>query len=284
GRKDWNSEQKQRFYGGAKNRVALALLDYAEEQGILSKDERAGKLTTVQRFVGNNTFREAIGLDTSVENELSRTRPKPEFDKLVKIFIRDLIGKVKVNSRMNSDKIVRYARSLGATAGVRTKRVEPEPVAPATATARKKKKSKPVKPEHARHVEHDEEMQNGLDALKNEKLLSLYHSICDIELDPHTPIVAVGVWSFVETLTACAGRKDLQSFDAYLSKDKLRQYGISGELNTLRAVMNRIREYGNTTKHHPVAVTFNGDQLNNDMLTFRPVLIKCIAEAIANSK
>ena len=100
-----------------------------------------------------------------------------------------------------------------------------------------------------------------------------------MDLDPHTPLVAVGVWSFFETLTACAGRKDGTSFDSFLNNAKLVSYGIKGKTTALREALVRIRGYGNTTKHHPVAVTFNGDQLNNDMIALREIILKCIEEA-----
>ena len=101
GRKDWNSEQKQRFDGGSKNKAAQALLDYAEAEKMISAEERAGKLTTVQRFVGNNVFREVIGFDQENADDVGRTRPKSEFDILVKRFNRDLVKGKDVNSRMN---------------------------------------------------------------------------------------------------------------------------------------------------------------------------------------
>jgi hypothetical protein len=60
GRKDWNAEQKQRFDGGSKNRAAQALLDHAEAEKMITPEERVGKLTTAQRFLGNDIFREII--------------------------------------------------------------------------------------------------------------------------------------------------------------------------------------------------------------------------------
>jgi hypothetical protein len=85
-------------------------------------------------------------------------------------------------------------------------------------------------------------------------------------------------------LTACAGRHDGTSFDSFLSNSKLGAYGLTGEKTSIRAAMARIREYGNTTKHHPFAATFNGDQLNNDMTVLKSVILKCIEEAAAASK
>lgn len=80
GRRSWDAEQKQRFSGGTKNRLAQAVLDYAEAEGMITKEERKGKLTTAQRFLNSNIFREHLGLDRSDPDELSRNRPKAEFD------------------------------------------------------------------------------------------------------------------------------------------------------------------------------------------------------------
>jgi hypothetical protein len=285
GRTKWNAEQKQRFDGGSKNKAAQALLDYAEAENMLSAEEREGKLTTVQRFLGNDIFRETLGFDQSTPDDVGRTRPKDEFDILVKRFIRDLIQKKEVNSRMNKDDIIRYARPLASIPGVTATRVEAESLSTGVAGKTKKNvRKKPRKPEKVKHIQYEEEIFAALKNLENEKLSSLYHSICTIELDPHTPLVAIGTWSLFETLTACAGRHDGTSIDSFISKNRLVAYGFTGDTLSLRSAMTRIREYGNTTKHHPIAAIFNGDQLNNDMTALKSVILKCIEEAAANTK
>jgi len=85
GRKDWNADQKQRHSGSNKNRIALALLDYAEFKGIISADGRKGKLTTVQRYAGNAVFKEILGLDISKPDEVCRNRTADDFDLLARI-------------------------------------------------------------------------------------------------------------------------------------------------------------------------------------------------------
>lgn len=281
GRKDWNAEQKQRASGGSKNKAAQALLDYAEEQKMITAEERKGKLTTVQRFIGNDVFREVIGLDPSNLEEIARTRPKAEFDILVRRFIRDVIGKKAVTSRMNKDEIIKYVRPLGALSGITTSRIEPEGLSaqPGTVRAKARRRVRPGKPERAKHVRYEQEIFDALKALGNEKLQSLYHSICSIELDPHTPIVCVGAWAFFETLTACAGRRTGTSFQDYLNKERLRNYGLGDDTRSARSAVSRILEYGNTTKHDALSATFNGDQLNNDMVALRIAILKCIEEA-----
>lgn len=284
GRREWNADQKARSSGSGKNKTALALLDYAEAEKMITAADRKGKLTTVQRFVGNDVFREVLGLDQSDPEEVGRTRPKEEFDIILKRFIRDLVAGKDVNSRMNKDPIIKYARPLNTLPGVTQARVEPEGLATdSDPKAKKPKKAKPKKPEKVRHVQFEDEIFTALKSLGNGKLESLYHSVCTVDLGPHTPLVAVGMWSFFEVLTACGGRNQGTSFDSYLSKAKLAALGVPGDMVTLRAAMERVREYGNTTKHHPVSATFNGDQLNNDVVAMKALILKCIADAASKA-
>lgn len=280
GRKPWNSEQKTRFDGGNKNKYAQALLDYAEKEKMISAEERKGKLTTVHRFLSNDVFREVVGFDQSNPDEAARTRPKEEFDIILKRFVRDLVGKKDVTSRMNKEHIIKYARPLASLQGVTTSRVEPESLS-TEATVEKTKatrRKKPKRPEKAKHVQYEEEIFQALRAYGNGKLESLYHSICSVELEHHTPLIAIGTWAFFETLTSCGGRK-ATSFPDYLQKSKLAAMGITGSTVHIKDALKRISDYGNTTKHHPVAATYNGDQLNNDMIALKDVILKCIEEA-----
>lgn len=280
GRKSWDAEQKQRFSGGTKNRLAQAVLDYAEAEGMITKEERKGKLTTAQRYLNPDIFQEALGIDRSNPDELSRTRPKAEFDIIVKRFMRDLVSGTEVNSRKNKPEIVKYARTLAALPGVTSGRIEPELLATNNGPKSKRVRRKPRKPGKARHVHYDEEINTALRQHGSEKLDSLYYSICSIELETHTPIVAIGVWAFFESLTALAGRIDTQSFSAFLSNDRLARFGLArDDQKAARPAIERTREYGNLTKHHKIAATFNGDQLNNDMILLKPVILGCIDEA-----
>ena len=286
GRRPWNSEQKTRFDGGNKNTASQALLDYAQSEKMITAKEREGKITTVHRFITKDAFSEALGLDQSNPNELARTRPKEQFNIILRRFMRDLIGKKDVTSRMNKDEINIYARPLGSLAGVTFSRIEAEALTGGATTPGPKpatRRKKPGKPEKARHVQYDEEIFQALKSFGNGKLESLYHSICSVELDPHTPLVAIGAWAFFETATACSGRKEGNPFPSHLSKSKLEAYGIAGRTKALTEAIDRIGAYGNTTKHHPVAATFNGDQLNNDVVALKGVILKIIEEAQAKA-
>ena len=129
-----------------------------------------------------------------------------------------------------------------------------------------------------RHIQYADDVASALKSYGNQKLESLYHSICSVELDGHTPLICIGVWAFMETLTACCGRHEKTSFSDFLSNQKLASHGFS-KPTAIRAALGRTSEYGNTTKHDAVAATFNGDQLNNDLIVLRPIVLKLIEEA-----
>jgi len=280
GRKTWDAEQKQRFSGGSKNRLAQAVLDYAEAEGMITKAERQGKLTTAQRFLNPEVFQETLGLDRTNPDELSRTRPKSEFDTMLRRFTRDLVAGEEVTSRKNKPEIIQYARGLAALPNVTNTRIEPEPLSNSSGAPKKRVRRKPKKPQKARHVQYDEEVNQALKGLGNEKLESLYYSICSMELEHHTPLVSIGAWAFFETLTSCAGRSENTAFDAFLSNHRLAQFGITGnEVKAVRAAIGRTLAYGNLTKHHRISAAFNGDQLNNDMIALKALINKLIEHA-----
>jgi hypothetical protein len=278
GRKNWNAEQKQRFSGSPKNRLAQQVLDYAEQEGMITKEQRDKKLTTAQRYL-NDVFQEALGIDRTNPDELQRSRPKGDFDAMLRRFMTDLVDGADVHSRQNKPEIVKYARQLSALPGLTTTRIEPEPLS-ATPPPVRRVRRKPRKPDQVTHVHYDQDIMDALRALGNGKLERLYYSICQVPLQEHIMLIAVGAWSFFETLTACQGRSST-SFDAFLSKGKLSQLGLGSETRSVRTAIGHVSEYGNTTKHHPVSAIFNGDQLNNDMVTLREVILACIADAQA---
>lgn len=281
GRKNWDADQKQRFSGSSKNKLAQAILDYAENEGMITKEQRQGKLTTTQRYLNPESVQEMFGIERSNPEELSRTRPKAEFDTMLRRFMSDLVDGTEVTSRKNKADIVKYARGLTSLPGVTTTRVESEPLATTSDVVKSRKRRTPKKPERARHVQYDDEIMNALKGLtSSDKLQSLYYSISAIELERHAPLIAIGVWAFMETLTARAGRGEGTAFDAFLSKNRLAQYGVTGEdQKAVRSALDRVRDYGNQTKHHKLSAAFNGDQINNDMATLKITVLKLIEEA-----
>lgn len=286
GQKPWNSDQKARHSGtDSRNRLALAFLDYAEQQGLISLEDRKGKLTTVQRFLGNPLMREMMGLDLSTPDNLSRNRPDDDFKRLSQQFIADMLAEnPKVHSRQNKENIVAYARELESIRGLSHERIEPEPINPEPQQKKQKRKRRPKKARHPQLIPWSQDIHEELRQLGNWKLESLYHSICSIPLEGNTPLLAVGAWSFFETLTAKAKRNQGTDFYSFLSANKLGGYGLGSnqQHKPLRNAIQRIMHYGNTTKHHDTAAAFNGDQLANDMESLVGVILKIIEDANDN--
>ena len=111
----WNSVQKARFFHSSDNTLALKLLDYAQEKGIITEEDRQNKiLTTVSRFVGNPIFRSTLGIttgrsDPNVRIDVSRE----EFDKALSKFFKDLLtAQNNVTSRSKKDDWEKYAKKL----------------------------------------------------------------------------------------------------------------------------------------------------------------------------
>lgn len=113
----------------------------------------------------------------------------------------------------------------------------------------------------------------------------IQRSGCKVSLREHTPLVAIGVWAFFETLTAKAGRKPKTDFYSFFSKERIQKYklGPDTQINPLKGAIKRVQDYGNTTKHHDTAAAFNGDQLANDLATLKDLIIKCADEALSRA-
>lgn len=286
-RRRWSADQQARFSGDSRNKVALDVLDYAEAKGLISADERKGKLTTAQRYLGNPLVREAFGLDNSDVDNISRTKSEDDFETLVGKFVGDLKSG-HVNSRAKAKNYTAYARELRSTSGVSGDEVAAEPIAADLKPARKKPtRKKPRPPGKRTHIVFEDEISKKLKQFGNYKLENLYYSICNISVIDYTPLVSIGVWAFLETLTACAGRKSTASISEFLSKDRLQntyQLGNREQTKGMREAVDRISRYGNTSKHDGTAAHFNSLQLANDVDTLKEVILKCIDEAISRKK
>lgn len=281
GRKTWNPEQKTRHFGDKKNILAQKILDYAEENNFISAQDRKGKITTVQRYLSNALLRESLGIDSSNLEDISRNRPKPDFDILLKKFVDDLLNNT-VNSRANSTKITEYSRALGATAGLTGQRTAtPESLShePITAADSKKRRLSPKKPTNPKKINYEVEIHTALKAIPSYKLEQIYYSLCSIDLEHHTPLLAVGSWVFFECLTAKAG--STTDFQSYLSHEKLTSLGFADKdyRKSLIQILKRISEHGNTTKHHDTSAYFDGKQLVNDLDSLKELIVKLAESA-----
>jgi len=280
GRKQWSSEQKTRFTGDIKNVMAQQLLDYAQMKNMITPEERVNKISTVQRFISNPLFKDALGVDTSKNDELQRIRLVPDFDLILEKFINDLKSGL-INTRLNSPEIKSYSHNLRAVKGVSSETIQPQ----ALNTADKdlnSNNSKPKPPNKPRYLKNHDNTEKALIDLGNYKLSSIYNSLHRLAVAEHCPLLTVGLWSFFESITALNGRITSTDFQAFLSNDKLENLGLGDKNNTksLRECLRRIAEMGNTTKHDKQGAAFNDQQLINDFEILHP-LIQALAEACA---
>ena len=290
GRRSWDAQQKQRHFGSDRNKAALAILDASQAFGFISKEEREGKLTTVQRFLNRTIVQDAIGIDAGNKDDITYNRPLDDLKKQLARFIGDLKRGVKVTSRHNRDQVDAYGRDLARNTNISGDRIQPLSLsAAATAAAsgvkKPKRAQKPKRPKKKDHIAWDKTLSLALENSANDKLQTLYYSLCSIRLEAHCPLVTIGMWAFIESLAAWAGKGSEVGFPDYFSNQRLSDFGLGhGKgLGPIREALTRISKNGNATKHHQVSAAFDGKQLANDVATITPLLLKTL-ESIASKK
>ena len=266
GRRPWTAEQKARHSGYGKNVRAQMLLDVGEGYGLINKTERSGRISTVQRYVQNPAFRGALGLDVRDAGNPTTTLAEPDFKNRLATFLKDLVSK-QITTRDNVPDIRLYAAQLQSGTPLTTVQVEPRPIDPSSAVRPADGIKKPRAPRLPRKIASSEAMEEALAAIPSYKLQKLYFSVCSIALSAHTPLLTVGAWTLLESLTALHGRKSSTDFYGYLSPVRLTELGLGDgkALKGLRAAIKRISDLGNITKHEATAASFNGETLANDM-------------------
>lgn len=279
GRKQWRADQKARNSGYSKNDLALSVLDAAEERGFISPKDRKGRLSTVQRYLGNPLMRDALGLDGKGGSGPTTDLSETDFEIVFREFMQDVADK-EITTRDNSDKIIQYSHRLRSMDGVTGERgVRREILAiEANQSPKQKKVSKPLKPTK---IGPNDALQSALKDIPSYKLEQLYYSLCTLSLSSHTPLLTIGAWSFLETLTAICGRQVTTDFPAFLSSNKLQALGLGTKADTqaIRQAVKRISDLGNSTKHNKTASAFNGEQLANDFDTMAPMLVALAKDA-----
>ena len=282
GRRQWTADQKARSTEYSRNFAAQAILDVAEEDGLITTDQRRQRLSTVDRYLRNADLRDALGLDISEPKSPTTDLPEVEFRAVFGKFIQD-VAERKITTRANSSQIESYAAQLRDMDGVSGQRVERRPImpgSPAPAPA-PKPDPEPKRDRKRSKISASGALIKVLQELGNYKLKNLYTSLCAISLNKHAPLLSVGAWSFLETLTAATGRKPNTDFGAYLSPSKLQQLGLGDRPQTrsIHQVVKRLADYGNSTKHDMTSAAFNGEQLANDFDTIEKTLIALAEEA-----
>ena len=182
---------------------------------------------------------------------------------------------MRVTSRNNRAQIDAYGRKLARNSDITGERIEPLSLKTAAA-AKLKRKTQPKQPRKLVHLEYDKDLATALENIRSNKLESLYYSICSVRIE-HTPLLTVGVWAFIESLSALAGKNENTDFVSFFSNLRLSNQGFGGKkAGPIREALTRIQKNGNSTKHHEIAASFDGQQLSNDLATVTPLLIKTL--------
>lgn len=198
----------------------------------------------------------------------------------MKTFVDDLVDGKHVNSRLNKKEIVEYARKFPGKAGLSAKKTDPVTIS-VDPTKKTKQKLCPKKPAKRTHLTYCEEIYKALQEIPNYKLEHLYYSVCKLELAHYTPLLSVGIWSFIESLTSIVDRHEKTDFHSYLSKIRIQSLNCEAlsSVKSAREAIKRISEFGNTTKHDSVGAMFNGEQLANDFELIAPIVLELAKEA-----
>jgi len=276
GRRKWSADQSARHSGSDKDKLALKVLDYAEKKGLISADERKGTLTTVSRYVTKAPVQAALGIDASDLNKIRLTKCEGDFDALLGKFLGDLASG-HVNSRAKGAETFKaYARELSAVKVPGKGTVVPDLLDLDQSGKQPARRRTKIKPRST--LSHEHEIMDALKALDSQKLVSLYHSITTVPLNPHAPLVAIGAWAFLESLSAKAGRGAQQDFPSFFDKNRRGNWGLptGKDAKAVTEALQHVATSGDVTKHDGTAALFNGEQLANDLDTLKNLILKCI--------
>lgn len=306
GRKDWGPDEQHRDNPTRKNAIAFDLLERAQRAGLISKDDREGKLTTLQRYVGSKHLRPVLRADDTDPGNVVYNRPDKDLTKLLRVLIRDLKDG-EITSRKNDTHIAAYAARLEEKAGLSSKALPPStfppveeqgggspkpyfgepgavttggtdvvippsaPPAPDDAPLRRPKAASPNK------VKQNQELHFTIEGLAHQKLAHLYYSICRVSVKDHAPLIAIGCWSFLESVAKLLGAKEDQPFPHYFNSKAIQELGFEKkDAQAIIAALKRLAEGGNVTKHHAVGASFDSATIVNDMATVSPMIANAL--------
>ena len=282
GQVEWDAEQKARHTGADKNVVAQKILDAAEKASLITSRQREGRLSTVQRYAANPEVKEALGLVVTDKTEVAINLPQSDFLMVFGRFVAD-IRERRINTRAKAAEMREYAQQLKDLPGLSGKRTKPRSLEKSESVD--EPPPKPTPPRPPTRISFSKDLECALIATGVYKLHRIYYSLCKISLANHTPLLTVGAWVFIETLTAAAGRNQNTDFHSFLSPNKLEKLGLGKgqKMKAARAAVKRISDLGNSTKHDEVAASFNSETLANDFDAIERLLI-ALARDVANTR
>lgn len=287
GRRRWKPEQKARATTSkSTDALAVAVLDYAEREGIISGDIRQGiQISTATRYLANPAVRQAMGLASPATSTKILIKGGPDrFAKVLTNFF-DGIRTKKLHSRSVTADWSDYASELDSTFGIPAAGSAPkdvsQPAGPAsTSTSRtgsRPTRARLVTPE-TRYISKSATVIAALNKLDSFKLSSLYNSLTSLRLDENPVLLTAGAWVFIETLTALHGKNPTTDFVSYLN-GRLASLGIGKDQGKdCKLSLEYISHHGNAGKHSAKFAAVDARNLNTHFHVLEPVFVSLLEE------
>lgn len=228
--------------------------------------------------------------DDSDPADVKFSRPKAEFEKLLKQIIEDLVAK-EINSRKNEDLVIKYAEMLEDRAGVKPADEDDEgdgdDMGPGGGSSPGDGDEDDDEEEKPRHkpptkIKPNKELTKAIKKTGNDKLANLYHSITSVNAKSHPQLIAVGAWSFLETSAKVCGAGENVPFKDFFSKGNMLKWEFKGRAaGAIHDALVQLSKGGNTTKHDAISASFDHRSIINDMATVS-ALIATALSAVAS--
>jgi hypothetical protein len=288
GRRRWKPEQKARATSNkSTDALAVALLDYAEQRGIISAEMRQDfQVSTATRYLANPSVRSAMGLaSAATSDKVVIATDSERFGKILTDFFDGITSK-KLHSRSVTKDWLAYAAELETAYGAASAPTPPlevggpEPAAPGTRPSPRPTRAKIVTPE-TRYIARSNPLVQSLNELGSFKLSSLYNSLTSIRLDEHPALLTTGAWVFIETLTALHGRTSNSDFVSYLS-GKFGSWGIAKDKGKeCKLSLEYVSKHGNAQKHSAIFTAVDARNLNNHFKILEDVFLHLAKDCLA---
>ena len=228
----------------------------------------------MQRYVKNPDFRSVLGLDITETDNITTILSPNDFKAALGTFLKDVVTRT-VTTRNNAPQIKEYSDKLRSARTASSQPVQPHNIFPGRSDQEGSAGTTKKPARTWKRIARSDDLVTALDEIPSYKLVKIYSSLCGLALSTHTPLLVIGAWTLVESLTALDGRKSHQSFAAYLNANKLSSLGLGTRADTKAIVsaIGRLADLGNITKHDAIAAAFNGEMFSNDMDTMKRMFI-----------
>lgn len=283
GRKNWDADQKARSLSkNTRETLALKILDYAEQAGILKgADRRKMSLTTVSRYINNPDVRSAMGITSSVTDpDVVVDVNETMFDSIIEKFVEDIKNK-KLTSRSIAKDWKAYADEIRSALKPEEGKEAPRQIFEADTESPTKGGNKTtLKSQIPRRIPKSAGVIDQLNRIRSDKLTNLYRSLTGLSLRDHPALITAGSWIFLESITALHGRKGA-SFESYFNS-KFNEWGLSrDEKKDLDVSVKFIADHGNAEKHSKTFTSLNAENLVTHFNILEDAIVRLLSDVKA---